>query len=180
MGTSGTPVSGYELAIQDENGMRLDKGESGELLVRGGSALAFYWHQKAKTRASLQGAWFATGDRYHQDDDGYFVYEGRVDDMMKVGGLWVSPVEIENRLMEHASVVEAAVVGVSVDGLTQIKAFVIAAQVDHDSEDSFADTLRAWCKDGLDRYKFPKLVEFVTDFPRTATGKIQRFKLRAG
>ena len=144
-------------------------------MVRGGSALSYYWHQEEKTRASLIGDWFASGDRYHVDEDGYFTYEGRVDDMMKVGGLWVSPIEIENRLMEHASVSEAAVVGVEVDGLTRIKAFVIARG---ESGDGLVGDLQTWCKDALQRHQYPHIVDFVDDFPRTATGKIQRFKLR--
>jgi benzoate-CoA ligase len=164
-GTSGTPVPGYELEIR----------ESGELYVKGGSALSCYWHQRDKTRRSLRGEWFATGDRYHLDDSGCFAYEGRVDDMLKVGGLWVSPIAIENRLMEHAAVREAAVVGVEVDGLARIKAFVIAAaEVAADLDDA----LRDWCRAALQRYQYPHLIEYVDDFPRTATGKVQRFKLR--
>lgn len=174
-GTSGGPVPGYEVEIRDEDGIRLGPGESGELMVRGGSQFSYYWHQGAKTRASLRGEWFASGDRYHQEEDGSFSYEGRVDDMMKVGGNWVSPIEIENRLMEHPGVREAAVVGVEVDGLMRIKAFVIAQA---EPDEALPDVLRAWCKEGLQRYQFPQFVEFVEDFPRTATGKIQRFKLR--
>ncbi|MGH8911605.1 MAG: benzoate-CoA ligase family protein, partial [Acidimicrobiia bacterium] len=176
-GTSGVPVPGYEAQIRGEDGGILGPGESGELMVRGGSALSYYWHQEEKTRASLIGDWFASGDRYHIDEDGYFTYEGRVDDMMKVGGLWVSPIEIENRLMEHSSVSEAAVVGVDVDGLTRIKAFVIARG---ESGDSLVGDLQAWCKDALQRHQYPHIVDFVDDFPRTATGKIQRFRLREG
>lgn len=176
-GTSGTPVPGYELEIRDDEGRLLGPGDSGELMVRGGSSLSFYWHRRDKTRASLRGEWFASGDRYHMDADGFFTYEGRVDDMMKVGGLWVSPIEIENRLMEHDAVVEAAVVGVEVEGLMRIKAFVITAgEVEGDLESE----LQAWCKEGLQRHQYPHIVEYVDDFPRTATGKIQRFKLRDG
>ncbi|HEX2154898.1 MAG TPA: benzoate-CoA ligase family protein [Acidimicrobiia bacterium] len=174
-GTSGGPVPGYDLEIRDEDGHRLGLGQSGELMVRGGSQFSYYWHQGAKTRSSLRGEWFASGDRYHQAEDGSFGYEGRVDDMMKVGGNWVSPIEIENRLMEHPGVREAAVVGVEVDGLMRIKAFVIAQT---EPDDELPDVLRAWCKDALQRYQYPQYVEFVDDFPRTATGKIQRFKLR--
>jgi benzoate-CoA ligase len=174
-GTSGKPVPGYAIEIRDERGHPLAAGESGELLVKGGSALSHYWHQRDKTRASLRGAWFATGDRYHQDEDGFFAYEGRVDDMMKIGGLWVSPIEIENRLMSHASVKEAAVVGVPVEGLMRIKAYVIT---DGPVDDSLPETLRDWCQQALLRYQYPHLVEVVDDFPRTTTGKIQRFMLR--
>lgn len=174
-GTSGVPVRGYEVEIRDEEGRPLGPGQSGELMVRGGSQFSYYWHRADKTRSSLLGEWFASGDRYHQEEDGSFTYEGRVDDMIKVGGLWVSPIEIENRLMEHRRVREAAVVGVPVEGLLQIKAFVIP---EGEATDDLPDELRAWCKETLQRYQYPQMVEFVDDFPRTATGKIQRFKLR--
>lgn len=174
-GTSGVPVPGYELAIRGEDGRTLGPDESGELMVRGGSALSYYWHQRDKTRASFQGDWFASGDRYHVSAGGSYTYEGRVDDMMKVGGLWVSPIEIENRLMEHPSVSEAAVVGLDVDGLTRIKAFVIARG---EPGDGLVAELQGWCKEALQRHQFPHFVDFVDDFPRTATGKIQRFMLR--
>lgn len=174
-GTSGVPVPGYELEIRDEEGSLLGPGESGQLMVKGDSALSYYWHRRDKTGAAMLGEWFASGDRYHQDEDGYFSYEGRVDDMMKVGGLWVSPIEIENRLMEHEAVVEAAVVGVDDEGLMRIKAFVI---INQDPVDGLDDRLRDWCRDGLQRYQYPHFIDYVEDFPRTATGKIQRFKLR--
>lgn len=175
-GTTGTPVPGYDLQIRAENGSLLGPGESGELMVRGGSMLSGYWHQRSKTRASLQGEWFASGDRYRMDDQGAFRYEGRMDDMMKVGGLWVSPIEIENRLLEHGAVHEAAVVGIEVDGLTRIKAFVIRRGPERVD---LADELRTWCKAALQRHQYPHFVEFVDDFPRTVTGKIQRFRLRS-
>ncbi|MCI0544577.1 MAG: benzoate-CoA ligase family protein [Actinobacteria bacterium] len=175
-GTSGTPVDGYELEIRDPEGEIVADGEAGELWVRGPSALMGYWHQVERTRSKLSGGWFASGDRYHRDDDGYYAYEGRVDDMMKIGGLWVSPIEIENRLMEHPSVSEAAVVGVDVDGTSRIKAWVILAQ--DPIGDGLVGELQEWCKEALLRYQYPHLIEFVDDFPRTPTGKIQRFKLR--
>jgi benzoate-CoA ligase len=166
-GTSGRPVPGYDLRID----------ESGELLVRGDSCAALYWHQHEKTKRCMRGDWFATGDRYHCTDDGYYVYEGRVDDMFKVGGLWVSPVDMEDCLMRHAGVAEAAVVGISVDDVSRAQAFVIAAE-GVVAGDDLADDLRAWCKDHLRRYEYPHVVTFVDDFPRTVTGKVQRFRLR--
>lgn len=175
-GTSGTPVPGYQLEVRDDIGRTVGRGESGELMVAGASALSYYWHQRDKTVSSLRGPWFASGDRYHLDDDGYFAYEGRVDDMLKVGGLWVSPIEMENRLMEHEAVSEAAVVGIAVDGLTKIRAFVIPSG---DVGAELPDQLREWCRAGLQRYQYPHFIEFVADFPRTATGKVQRFELRA-
>ena len=174
-GTSGVPVDGYEMEIRDPDGVLIEDDQPGELWVKGPSALTGYWHQVERTRAKLIGEWFATGDRYHRDGDGYYVYEGRVDDMMKVGGLWVSPIEIENRLMEHATVSEAAVVKVEADNMSRIKAFVILSE---GAEVPKVTDLQEWCKAALLRYQFPHMVEFVEDFPRTATGKIQRFKLR--
>jgi benzoate-CoA ligase family protein len=175
--SSGTPVDGYEIEIRDENGALVPDGEAGELWVRGPSALSSYWHQAARTKEKLAHGWFASGDRYHRDEEGYYVYEGRVDDMMKVGGLWVSPIEIENRLMDHEAVHEAAVVSVEVDEMSRIKAAVILAEGRVQSEDLVPE-LQAWCKAELLGYQYPHIVEFVDDFPRTATGKIQRFKLR--
>ena len=125
--------------------------------------------------AKLVDGWFASGDRYHRDSAGNFAYEGRVDDMMKIGGLWVSPIEIENRLMEHEEIIEAAVVRVEIDHNSRIKAFVITAP---DNDVPELEELQAWCKETLLGYQYPHVVEVVEDFPRTATGKIQRFKLR--
>jgi len=177
-GTSGHPVPGYEIEIRDMDGNLAPEGEAGELWVSGDSALAYYHHQHEKTKATIIGRWFRSGDRYRRDDDGAFVYEGRVDDMMKVGGLWVSPIAIENRLMEHQAVSEAAVVAVDQEGLTRIRAVVIPRAGAEVGDDLVAE-LQAWCKDGLQRYQFPHVIDFVDDFPRTATGKIQRFKLRS-
>jgi benzoate-CoA ligase len=188
-GSSGKPIPGYELQIRDEDGRVVGAGGPGgpgvspevvgELYVKGDSALAGYWHHRDKTRRTLVGAWFATGDRYRLDEDGFYWYEGRADDMIKVGGLWVSPIEIENTLMEHPAVSEAAVVGVEVDGFTRIRAHVIpasgsAAGVPPD----LVAELQEWCKSRLQRYQYPHMVEFTDDLPRTVTGKIQRFVLR--
>jgi benzoate-CoA ligase family protein len=178
-GTSGYPVPGYELEIRDpDTGQAIEGGGSGELWVSGGSALASYHHQHEKTKRSIVGRWFRTGDRYHRDESGAYSYEGRVDDMMKVSGLWVSPIEIENRLMEHAAVRECAVVSHDEDGLTRIRAFVMLRDQRVGDEALIGD-LQAWCKESLQRYQFPHLIDFVEDLPRTATGKIQRFKLRS-
>ena len=176
-GTSGVPVDGYEIEIRDEHGELCDTGQAGEMWVRGASALSLYWNQPDRTHDKIRDGWFLSGDRYIEHADGYYAYEGRVDDMMKVGGLWVSPIEIENRLMEHAAVQEAAVVAVDVDNRSRIKAFVILGD-GHDDIDALTDDLQQWCKAALQRYQFPHLVDYVEDFPRTATGKIQRFKLR--
>lgn len=176
-GTSGTPVDGYEIEIRDPDGRPCDVDEAGEMWVRGPSALSAYWHQHARTTDKIRGGWFLSGDRYRVDGDGYHTYEGRVDDMMKIGGLWVSPIEIENRLMEHAAVREAAVVAVEIDHDSRIKASVILTDGAAETDDLTVE-LQEWCKDALQRYQYPHVVEYVDDFPRTATGKIQRFKLR--
>ncbi|MFA9430292.1 benzoate-CoA ligase family protein [Egicoccus sp. AB-alg2] len=177
-GTSGFPVPGYELEIRDpETGVVIDGTEAGELWAKGDSALAYYHHQHEKTKRSVVGAWFRTGDRYRRDEAGAYVYEGRVDDMMKVGGLWVSPIEIENRLIEHEAVQEAAVVAAEEDGLTRIRAVVILHE-GHEGSEALVGELQTWCKERLQRYQFPHVVEFVDDLPRTSTGKIQRYKLR--
>ncbi|MEA2169770.1 MAG: hypothetical protein QOF76_3070 [Solirubrobacteraceae bacterium] len=173
-GTSGRPVPGYELRLVDEAGAPVGPGEAGNLLVKGDSCASYYWHQREKTRNCMRGDWFFTGDRYRQTEAGHYVYEGRADDMIKVGGLWVSPADVEACLVNHPGVSEAAVIGVSVDDVSRIKAFVIAGG-DAAPE---PDELREWCKERLRRYEFPHVIAFVDDFPRTPTGKIQRFKLR--
>ncbi len=176
-GTSGTPVPGYDLRVIDEHGQDAAPGEAGDLLVRGESCAAFYWHQREKTRHCMRGEWFYTGDRYVKTSDGHFVYQGRADDMIKVGGLWVAPADVEACLIRHPAVSEAAVIGVTLDDVSRVKAFVICAE-EPAEPDALADELRQWCKEHLRRYEYPHVVEFVEDFPRTVTGKIQRFKLR--
>jgi benzoate-CoA ligase family protein len=174
-GSSGKPVPGYELKILDRDGRQASDGEAGDMYVKGDSALAFYWRQHEKTRKSLIGEWFFSGDRYRRDTDGFYWYEGRSDDMIKVSGLWVSPIEVEGVLLEHPAVGESAVVGVEVDGFMKIKAFVIA-KVDGSPE--LVAELQEHCKSRLQRYQFPHLIEFVPELPKTLTGKIQRYKLR--
>ena len=176
-GTSGRPVPGYELRVVDVDGRDLPAGEPGDLLVRGDSCAPYYWHQRSKTRQCMRGDWFFTGDRYVMTPEGYFAYQGRADDMIKAGGLWVSPADMEACLVAHPAVSEAAVIGVQVEDVSRIKAFVICAEAPADRE-ALADELRRWCKERLRRYEYPHLVAFVDDLPRTPTGKIQRYKLR--
>ncbi|HXM72246.1 MAG TPA: benzoate-CoA ligase family protein [Candidatus Dormibacteraeota bacterium] len=176
-GSSGKPVPGYELKILDEEGTHVQTGAAGDLYVKGDSALALYWAQHEKTKRSVLGDWFFTGDRYRVDKDGFYWYEGRSDDMIKVGGLWVSPIEIEPVLMEHPAVAESAVVGISVEGFTKIKAFVITKGNAVAGDPLVAD-LQEHCKSRLQRFQYPHLVEFVAELPKTVTGKIQRYKLR--
>ena len=175
-GSSGKPVPGYELKILDGDGDPMPDGEAGDMYVKGDSALAFYWRQHEKTKRSLLGEWFFSGDRYHRDADGFYWYEGRSDDMIKVSGLWVSPIEIEGVLLEHPGVGESAVVGIEVEGFMKIKAFVIARG---EVSPGLETELQELCKSRLQRYQYPHLIEFVTELPKTVTGKIQRYKLRA-
>jgi len=176
-GSSGKPVPGYELKILDDVGKPVAQGDAGDLYVKGDSALALYWAQHEKSKRSILGDWFFTGDRYRVDGDGFYWYEGRSDDMIKVSGLWVSPIEIESALLEHPAVAESAVVGMSVDGFTKIKAFVIARQ-GVGAGDALVAELQEHCKSRLQRFQYPHLIEFVPELPKTVTGKIQRYKLR--
>ncbi|HSK99724.1 MAG TPA: benzoate-CoA ligase family protein [Rubrobacteraceae bacterium] len=176
-GSSGKPVPGYEAKILDEEGYPVDSGEAGYLSVKGDSAAAYYWRNHEKTKATMKGEWLFAGDWYRVDEDGYYWYEGRSDDMIKVSGLWVSPVEVESTLMDHDAVIEAAAVGIPVGGLTRVKAYIILRE-GHEGSDELTEELQNWCKDRLKRYQYPHLVEFVDELPKTVTGKIQRFKLR--
>jgi benzoate-CoA ligase family protein len=176
-GSSGKPVPGYALKILNDAGDPTPPGEAGDLYVKGDSALALYWAQHEKTKRSVLGEWFFTGDRYRVDEDGFYWYEGRSDDMIKVSGLWVSPIEIESVLMEHPVVAESAVVGVDVDGFMKIKAFVII-KGDAAAGDALVAELQEHCKARLQRFQYPQLIEFVPELPKTVTGKIQRYKLR--
>ena len=176
-GSTGRPVPGYDLRIVDEDGAELDGEAVGHLEVRGDSCAAFYWHQHEKTKASMRGDWFTTGDRYRRTDDGVYVYEGRVDDMLKIGGLWVSPVDMENAIMAHPLVDGVGVVGVTVDEVSRVAAYIIRRDGDPTDEE-LADELRALCKERLRRYEYPHVVRFVADLPRTVNGKVQRFRLR--
>jgi benzoate-CoA ligase len=174
-GTTGRPVPGYELRIVDEQGEVLEGAAVGGLEVRGDSCAAFYWHQHEKTKQCMRGEWFATGDRYERREDGAYVYVGRMDDMLKVGGLWVSPIDMEHVLFQHPRVRGVGVVGITVQDASRVAAFV---ECEGDGDDALADELRAWCKERMRRYEYPHVVEFVDELPRTLTGKVQRFRLR--
>ncbi|GAC1460394.1 MAG: benzoate-CoA ligase family protein [Candidatus Limnocylindrales bacterium] len=179
-GTSGVVVPGYRAKIVDDDERELAAGESGNLWVSGDSACAYYWNKHEKTKATIRGDWVVTGDKYHLDPDGYFTYEGRSDDMLKVSGQWVSPAEVEAALMEHPAVLECGVVGMKdKDELLKPKAFVLL-KAGHDGTSALADELRTFVKDRITPYKYPRWIEFVDELPKTATGKIQRFKLRDG
>ncbi|MBI3635132.1 MAG: benzoate-CoA ligase family protein [Candidatus Rokubacteria bacterium] len=177
-GSSGLPVPGYEAIIVDDDGRPVPQGEIGNLRVKGDSTMAFYWNKHEKTKETLHGPWIQTGDKYWQDGDGYFWYAGRADDMLKVGGIWVSPVEVEATLIKHAAVLEAAVVGKEdSDRLVKPKAYVVLKDA-ASAKPGLDDELKAFVKDKIAPYKYPRWIEFVAELPKTATGKIQRFKLR--
>ena len=177
-GSSGKPVPGYEIRIFDEEEYPVEEpGEAGYLSVKGDSAAAYYWRNHEKTKETIKGEWLFAGDWYRVDEDGFYWYEGRADDMIKVSGLWVSPVEVENTLGDHEAVLEVAAVGVDVEGLTRIKAYVVLRE-DHEGSDELVEELQEWSKENLKRYQYPHIVEFIEELPKTTTGKIQRFKLR--
>jgi acyl-coenzyme A synthetase/AMP-(fatty) acid ligase len=177
-GTSGRPVPGYDVKLVGDDGEPAPDGEEGSLWVRGPSAATAYWNQRERSLQTFHGPWTRTGDRYVRDADGYYTYSGRVDDMLKVGGIWVSPFEVESALAAHEAVLEAAVVGhTDEDGLVKPSAFVVLKDPER-ACDALAAELKAFVKGRLAPYKYPRWVEFVRDLPKTATGKIQRFRLR--
>jgi benzoate-CoA ligase family protein len=178
-GTSGKPVPGYEARIIDDHERPARNGEAGELVVRGDSAAEGYWNQRGKSRRTFQGEWTYTGDTYIRDEDGYYRFQGRSDEMLKVSGVWVSPFEVEEALISHPAVLEAAVIGrEDADGLVKPEAWIVPkVPVEEVPEGLDADLVRH-CRTRLAPYKFPRWVQVVPDLPKTATGKIQRFLLR--
>jgi benzoate-CoA ligase family protein len=179
-GTSGKPVPGYEARIVNEHGSHVPHGENGELIVRGPSSAEGYWNQRDKSRRTFRGEWTHTGDTYSRDAEGYFRYCGRSDEMLKVSGVWVSPFEVEEALISHPAVLEAAVVGrQDADGLIKPKAFVILQDAARDqAPETAAELLKTHVKERIGVWKYPRWIEFVDSLPKTATGKIQRFRLR--
>jgi benzoate-CoA ligase len=180
-GTTGKPVPGYQVRLVDDQGDVITKpGELGELQISGPSAALMYWNQREKTKGTFQGPWTRSGDKYSFDEQGYYTYGGRTDDMLKVSGIYVSPVEVEAALITHEAVLEAAVVGAEDEAkLVKPKAFVVLKAGNSPSEKLKA-ALQQHVKDKLAPYKYPRWIEFRDELPKTATGKIQRFKLRAG
>jgi benzoate-CoA ligase family protein len=177
-GSSGQIVPGYEAKIVDENGIDVKKGEIGNLLIKGDSNAPYYWRNHEKTKETMIGEWLHTGDKYQMDSDGYFWHCGRSDDMLKVNGMWVSPIEIENILMSHEAVLECAVVGnLGEDKLVKPKAFVVLKEGFSEAEE-LKDELKKHVIDRTTPFKYPRWIEFINSLPRTSTGKIQRFKLR--
>lgn len=178
-GTTGKPVPGYEIKLLGEDGQPVPKGEIGEMYSRGPTSAVMYWNNREKSRSTFQGEWTRSGDKYIEDEDGYFICCGRADDMLKVSGIYVSPFEVEAALASHPDVLEAAVVGWQDDEkLVKPRAFVVLKQQDKASE-ALVVVLQEHVKQVLAPYKYPRWIEFRADLPKTATGKIQRFKLRA-
>ena len=177
-GTSGLPVPGYEVELRSEDGQPVARGEIGDLYVRGPSAALLYWANREKSRATFLGDWIKSGDKYSMDADGYLTYAGRSDDMLKVSGQYVSPIEVESALIAHPAVLECAVVGKLDDsGLIKTAAFVVLA-AGQEASAALADELKTFVKSRLAPHKYPRELVFVADLPKTATGKIQRFRLR--
>jgi benzoate-CoA ligase len=178
-GTTGKPVPGYRVELRDDAGQVLEGPDQvGDLFIEGPSAALMYWADRARSRITFQGTWTRSGDKYFRDAQGYYVYAGRGDDMLKVSGQYVSPFEVESALMQHDAVLEAAVIGVADDnGLTRAKAFVVLKDAAQAGE-PMSHALQAFVKNRLAPYKYPRLIVFVPELPKTATGKIQRFRLR--
>ncbi|MFQ5703351.1 MAG: benzoate-CoA ligase family protein [Gemmatimonadales bacterium] len=177
-GSSGKPVPGYEVRIVDDDGAPVTIGQVGNLMVKGETAATGYLHEYERSRQTFQGEWLHTGDKYYQDADGFFWHAGRSDDMLKVGGIWVSPVEVESALISHPNVLECAVTGVrDRSDLVKPKAWVVLTRGIEPSE-NLAQALIAHCTQEIAAFKRPRWVQFVDELPKTATGKIQRFKLR--
>jgi benzoate-CoA ligase len=174
-GTTGWPVPGYRIELRGEEGGAVPDGEPGDLYIHGPSSAMMYWGNRAKTRETFQGGWTKSGDKYVRNADGSYTYSGRSDDMLKVSGIYVSPFEVEATLVQHPAVLEAAVIGkTDADGLTKTKAFVVLKA---GAQATDAD-LQAFVKEKLAPYKYPRFIEFLPELPKTATGKIQRFRLR--
>ncbi len=174
-GTTGWPVLGYNIELRGDDGKPVPDGETGDLYIQGPSAAIMYWGNREKSRETFQGHWTKSGDKYVRNEDGTYTYSGRSDDMLKVSGIYVSPFEVEATLVQHPSVLEAAVIGVQdAEGLTKTKAFVVLKE----GRQATQEELKAFTKERLAAYKYPRHIEFLSELPKTATGKIQRFKLR--
>jgi len=177
-GSSGKIIPGYEARIVDDDGRAVAPGEIGNLWIKGDSTCAGYWNQHEKTKETFEGHWFRTGDKYHQDEEGYFWYAGRANDLFKVNGRWLSPTEVESALIAHPAIREAAVVARDDEsGLTKAAAYVVVND-DLTPSDQLIRELQDWVAESIGAYKRPRWIEFLPELPKTATGKLQRFKLR--
>jgi len=177
-GSSGQIIPGYEARVVDEDDEPAKPGEIGNLLIKSDSTCSHYWNQHEKSKSTIEGHWIRTGDKYYQDADGYFWYAGRSDDMLKCSGVWVSPIEIEAVLIEHPAVQEAAVIGrKDEDELLKPAAYVLLKNGSTGTAD-LGRELQEFVLSRLPVFKRPRWVEFVDELPKTATGKLQRYKLR--
>ena len=177
-GSSGKIIPGYEAKIVDDDGRLVAPGEIGNLLIKGESTCASYWNQHEKSKATFEGPWFRTGDKYYQDEEGYFWYAGRANDLFKVNGRWLSPAEVESALIAHPAIREAAVVARDDEsGLTKVAAFVVVND-EFTASGQLTRELQEWVTERIGAYKRPRWIEFLPELPKTATGKLQRFKLR--
>jgi benzoate-CoA ligase len=178
-GSAGRVVPGFEIRLVDGDGRDVPDGTVGSVLVKGPTNALYYWNRRERTEATMQGEWLRTGDMMSRDAEGYFYFAGRADDMLKVAGQWVSPAEVEARLMDHPAVLEAAVVArADGDGLFVPHA-VLVARPGHEPSRALGNEISAFARAGLPAFKVPRTVEFAPELPRTATGKIQRFRLRS-
>jgi benzoate-CoA ligase len=178
-GTTGSAVPGYTLRLVDDDGRPVADGEIGELHIAGPTCALGYWNSREKTRQTFQGQWVRSGDQYLVDENGHYVYAGRRDDMLKVSGMYVSPIEVEAALITHPAVLEAAVIGEEDSaGLTKPLACVVLRPAAQPTA-ALADELKQHVKALLTLHKYPRRIEFLAELPKTATGKIQRFQLRA-
>jgi benzoate-CoA ligase family protein len=177
-GSSGKIVPGYTARIVDDNGNDVPDGEIGNLQIKGESTAAYYYRHHDKTKTSMLGEWLNTGDKYYRDAEGYYYYCGRADDMLKVGGMWVSPIEIEDTLISHPAVLEVAVVAKNDEyNLAKPKAYIVLKK-GHQPSEKLRQDIQAFVKKSIAPYKYPRWIEFVKEIPKTETGKIQRYKLR--
>jgi benzoate-CoA ligase family protein len=177
-GTTGRPVPGYRVRLVDDDGREVAPGQVGNLLVSGGSIASAYWNQRAETRANMQGEWFVTGDRYTVDADGCYTFRGRSDDMLRVGGKWLAPGEVEHTLSRHPAVAESAVVGQrDPDALVTPVAFIVL-KPGHAPSPALAEEIQRFVKQRLAAYKYPRRIAFVEGLPKTAGGRVQRFLLQ--
>lgn len=177
-GTTGKPVPGYEVELRDDDGNPVPRGTIGDLYIKGPSSALMYWNNREKTCSTFLGDWTKSGDKYVCDEDGYYTYSGRSDDMIKVSGQYVSPIEVENILIQHTAVLEAAVIGATDgQGLVKTTAYVVLRS-GNTACDAIQQELQAFVKGQLAPFKYPRTIHFVDELPKTATGKIQRFRLR--
>jgi benzoate-CoA ligase len=177
-GSTGKAVPGYAVRLLDEDGQPVSKGQIGHLLVSGGSTASVYWNMREETRANMLGEWFVTGDRYLEDEDGFYYFRGRSDDMLRVGGKWLAPQEVENTLNQHPAVAESAVVGSQdKDDLIKPYAFVVL-KPDHTPSEQLEEEIKEFVKERIAVYKYPRWVEFIHEMPKTPGGKLQRFVLQ--